>query len=525
MKLREYAKKQNITYKQAWRLYKTGKIQGFQLDKTGTIYVDEVNKNISLETKHLTGNDLSLTASFPHVFDNQFLTDGMIESVKDGKPTDFNSMSSFIRGEYLKSLIFNEQTILNRAFMINNKEVFQDIVGNTPNKAAFSKLLEEKALLPFLFFEKDIQDKPNFQVNEDGWKAFSEILENTNIYPLKMSWDDTNNVQMANSISRTYTAYIMAMQLVGQEIAVELNIKDTASFIKRLTDVSRFCLDEIEKTGKPVITRQKLYEKFVCIDNTNVAERHYDLSKPYWLELKTLFDMKYNVNIPDIVGANFLSSGRGNRSILRETDLSAASYPTFDVDLSKMFSGIYMDTFTSFGTPEDFSMLDLQDVLKIRHTQAWEYYMQELNSLKEQINDSVFAKLNMSINYSAFYERMKNLQEYIKHSFENNLSKKSQNSILIKIGGGEILIFPSEKKVLLKNEKNINQNSDNLIVRLNNGSIAHDMVSVKISDPKDNLLELLGSLKSRGYAIHRSQFEVKDSVDNEPKLLDETFMQ
>ncbi|MEZ0361282.1 MAG: IS607 family transposase, partial [Hydrogenobacter sp.] len=40
MKLSDYAKKLGISYKTAWRLFKEGKIKGFQLP-TGTIIVEE----------------------------------------------------------------------------------------------------------------------------------------------------------------------------------------------------------------------------------------------------------------------------------------------------------------------------------------------------------------------------------------------------------------------------------------------------------------------------------------------------
>lgn len=49
MKLLEYSKQNNITYKTAWNRFKAGKIQGAYLDESGHIVIPNNNDSLKFE--------------------------------------------------------------------------------------------------------------------------------------------------------------------------------------------------------------------------------------------------------------------------------------------------------------------------------------------------------------------------------------------------------------------------------------------------------------------------------------------
>ena len=57
MKLSDYAKKVGVSYKTAWRWFKDGKLDAYQMD-TGTIIVNETSNNLSkLSTASSVGSN------------------------------------------------------------------------------------------------------------------------------------------------------------------------------------------------------------------------------------------------------------------------------------------------------------------------------------------------------------------------------------------------------------------------------------------------------------------------------------
>lgn len=51
MKLSEYSKLNNVTYRTAWNRFKAGKIQGAYLDESGHVFIQEVDNENSSESE------------------------------------------------------------------------------------------------------------------------------------------------------------------------------------------------------------------------------------------------------------------------------------------------------------------------------------------------------------------------------------------------------------------------------------------------------------------------------------------
>src|SRR5947209_1024342 len=63
------------------------------------------------------------------------------------------SLKRLVRTEYLRALIHQRQVVINRAYLYNNRSIFQDYLQSGQNREAFKALLDEGILIPYLYTE------------------------------------------------------------------------------------------------------------------------------------------------------------------------------------------------------------------------------------------------------------------------------------------------------------------------------------------------------------------------------------
>ena len=273
----------------------------------------------------LTARDLRPMAVISQGLDNQYVPFDILQNIvgKQSRNDIKKSLSRLVRAEYLRSLLYGDQVIINRAYLINTPEINQDFILSSPFRDTFLELVKNGDIIPWLFNEKALDEKPSFGLDPAGWEAVRSLAEEKDIYRVRLSWEDQENITKTNQLSKTFTSYLMGMRIVADQIAEDLGIFDKRGFSDRLSDVTRFCLDTFDKTGRSVITRNQLYEKFICVDDTSIPDGIYDKDKPFSLYLKILFDLKYSVNLPDAFGIQaFTGRGLPSRSILHELDMN-----------------------------------------------------------------------------------------------------------------------------------------------------------------------------------------------------------
>jgi hypothetical protein len=235
-------------------------------------------------------------------------------------PAIDKQLRKLVRSEYIRSLINGQQVIFNRAYLYNSAAVAQDYAdkGN-PMREVFKELLAKETIVPFLLAEKTPVDPPAggrgvkpFGVTET-FQEWQEVCQEVRPRCLRLSWDDEENNQLLRmQLTRRLAGFARTMT----ENDIELYLKDLGldasaeeSFRQRLIDVERFCLD-LAYRNEP-ISRDALYKKFVVAgedpEQQNTAERRYDRSKPFAAELKQLFDLRYNCNLPDVLNGYLIT--------------------------------------------------------------------------------------------------------------------------------------------------------------------------------------------------------------------------
>lgn len=352
----------------------------------------------SIEFERLDIADLQSVPVVAQALDNQWIPRELLGPAFQAggiTPEIGKRLSKLVRSEYIRSLINGQQVILNRAFLYNSAVVAQDYTGKqNPMRGVFKEFLAKETIVPFLLAEHTPVDPPaggRGVVPYGVTKAFQEwqkVCQDVRPRCLRLSWDDEeNNQQLRMQLTRRLAGFARTMtendtQLYLKDLGLDKSAEK--SFRQRLLDVERFCLD-LAYRDEP-ISRDALYKKFIVVGDDpakqNTAERHYDRSKPFAAELKQLFDLRYNCNLPDALDGYLLTPVDSlPRTALQEL-AQMKKQPTIDgSDLVTLLKR------TAFGLVEQglnlpsMDILSLQDVAEIRRMDEWTMYIEHLKRL------------------------------------------------------------------------------------------------------------------------------------------------
>lgn len=289
-----------------------------------------------------------------------------------------------IRTEYLRSLINADQVVVNRAYLYNTPAVFRDFVDDGDERAAFRELVLSRALLPFLYNERTPADEPHYRVDPVGFAAWQRFCAETPPSCVRLSWDDDENARLGDiRLKRRFNMFITTMRQKDPLVfARGLNLGDGAAEELRLhlRRIARFQLDMEEEKG--FITRADLYREFVNVPGTTPAEGKFDGAKPYCAAIKQLFDLNYNVNLPDALNAFALTPvDSPPRTVLQEF-APAGRKTSLDADeLMRVIRNFAFEKVQAGLSIRSMHLLSLSDVVKVRRTDEWREYIQRMAEL------------------------------------------------------------------------------------------------------------------------------------------------
>ena len=480
-------------------------------------------------------NELDGLASAPQGLDGQYVP---LKYLQKKKPLSElqKDLEKEIRLEYFRSLIYSPQVIINRAYLFNTPPIYKDFVPDSPNRNTFLNFLENKWIIPWLYKETTLEEKPNFSIDPIGWEAVSSIIGEANIPYLRLSWDESENIRKVNRLSKEYTGYIMRMAMVAEPIAYSLGIKNKEtirSFSKKLIDVGKYCYEIFDKKNRKFITRDDLYKKYICFDGTKTVDGIYDYEKEFVKELKMVFDLKYNVNLPDSLGIQTLTGvDLPDRSALQEINLIIATTDSknYDIDLSSLFSNIILSRLSTEMWVDSINSLSLKNIHDIRETPEFQKFILEMRNLRKEANNAIVNKGNLeSLNNFAlsFIE----YQKVIASCSEKKRIEEIQPSIeiAVKIGGIILSIIPGSKILSVLGasisgfDAKLSEFSATIIVKgrnnhnVHDASISCDLFNSSLNEPKNQILKLIDHLKKNGYSIdYKKKWEKDNGTLEEP---------
>jgi len=341
---------------------------------------------MTVDFEKLTPGQLGKAAIVPQVLDGQWTPRKLLpEMIRDKKGLkDIKSKrKKHIRKEWRRALVYGEQVVINRAYIVNNDIVVDDY-NNKANRQHFKRLLNDRVIVPYLLYENSPDERPRFDIDEKRWKAWLSMLKDTYPACVRLNWADqkADLARMGSAFHR----YIKSLDTPNfpENLAAYLGIPQEGvdAFKKRVFDV----VDYATKVGREgeFVTRNMLYLNFVTAPGTPVDEGKYG-NGPFSADLKQIFDLKYNVNLPDAMGRYALTpedslprSALGDldetlqTQIITNENVQDILYALRQLNFEKIAQGLYINSLAN---------LSLSDVIEIRKMGEWGEYIRSIHDL------------------------------------------------------------------------------------------------------------------------------------------------
>jgi hypothetical protein len=94
----------------------------------------------------------------------------------------------------------SQQVIINRAFFINNRNVYRDFLHRGEQRTAFMDLLSSSVIVPYLVTESSPVQPQAFTVQSEGWQAWQRVISECSSSCLRLSWDHDENADTPGTI-------------------------------------------------------------------------------------------------------------------------------------------------------------------------------------------------------------------------------------------------------------------------------------------------------------------------------------
>lgn len=401
---------------------------------------------MSATFEKLTPAKLAKAAIVPQVLDNQWvpkkILKWMITKKKELKQVT-RSRKIHIRKEWRRALVYGEQVVVNRAYILNNQIVVDDY-DDKANREHFKALLNNRVIVPYLFSEESPDQKPIFDIGKKKWETWLEILKDTYPACVRLKWEDqkTDFEKMSSAFHR----YVKGLDTPGmpESLASYLELPQSMlpSFKKRIFEV----VDYVTKVGRDgkYVTRNMLYANFVTAPNTAVDDGKYG-NGLFSGELKQIFDLKYNVNLPDALGRYALTPEDSlPRSALGDLDETLRTNVVSEKNINNIISALRQLVFEKVTKGlyiNSLGYLSLKDVVEIRKMDEWNLYI-------KSVHDLLRNPLKFSDRSNELYIRFEALNRAISKYRERKFTEKWEPWVKFTLGVGlsavEIWINPAD---------------------------------------------------------------------------------
>ena len=415
----------------------------------------------------ITPQQLEAGATIPQALDNQYVSDEIYEEIVTQKkslldPIIKQKRDKEAKSEFIRSLVYSSQVIVNRAFLSSNELLYQYYLPNHEKDAlSFASLLNQGIIVPYLYQEHYLFDKHEFDITDTGARAneyLSQFLGE--VKSVRLAKDDKLNQTETQKLSFSFRNYFMGRHTLDptQQIAMieelvggkkEVTPELQKEFQKHLKILSRFSEDFYEEHG--FVNRNDLYKKFIVPPNKSTADGIFlkaDTQNPFRHEIKKLIDLKYNTNLPDALGRySFTPSGLPTRSALQDDfqigEIDSQKVNDFiDTELEKLTkeSIKFMEDSQKAMYLPLLSELSLSDVLEIRKLESWKNFIDKQSYILSN-------PLNIGDKYEDFQKAFEKFQShlstwfYTKYPHTMIKNKYSSRATIVLSLGGEVITY------------------------------------------------------------------------------------
>jgi hypothetical protein len=362
----------------------------------------------------LIGADsLEADAVVPQCLDNQFVSDRlfrdmMLRGVDFSDPEIVEAREQDFKTEFIRSLVYSSQVIVQRAFFRNSKFLYRYYQPHdVKNLQAFAKLMNEGAIVPYLFKESSLRDNLDFGLSSEGDLAMQNLLGEVgdDLVCVRLAVSDQANGKRADAMATDFgnklTRYA-SMNPGGAErlaVANELFISPEPlhvpgapeRFDEAMVELAVYALQAPQRL-KRTVSRQDVYRDNFAAEqrDENVVLGRYkrpSRDMPFLLELKKYVDLVYNSNLPDrLERYTFTPANMPSRTALQ--DAPGEGYEHDDIagalanpDVLEHLRRTFLAHTHKAMTLPILADLTIEDVWAIRRLPEWEAFKEAQTSI------------------------------------------------------------------------------------------------------------------------------------------------
>lgn len=335
----------------------------------------------------LTFKDLTRYPVMAQALDNQWLPGDLAAArqragAPPGRSPDDVAASS---AELRRALVNSGTLVVNRAYFLNNEAVYANYLPDAEpsERQAFVRLLNDQALVPFLYTERDPAARFAWTYDEQVHRAWGRLLaDDAEPTLVRFDWDDEANREATAEVSQFFSRQLPTLpRLHEAPLSKQLNISvKLARAMKEgiLTDIAVWAVRQDLYTP---ITRETVYREFLTRPGTEV--RHGLLREgKHIVPAKQLIDLLYNLGVPKASRITALTPpGSPPRSTLQELRDDVRPQETDPESIGLLLRDVFADALhRAVDGPNSYGSLSLADVTRLRTTEEWHSYVDSLDS-------------------------------------------------------------------------------------------------------------------------------------------------
>ncbi|MFE7596753.1 hypothetical protein [Streptomyces sp. NPDC057494] len=333
----------------------------------------------------LVFSDLTHYPVIAQALDNQWLPADLAEGRQEAHaPRRTPGAVAATAAELRRALVNSGTLVVNRAFFLNNEALYGNFGphADPDDRTSFARLLHDRAVVPYLFMERDGTEEFAFDHDQAAGHAWRRLItEESDPAFVRLDWDEDANRAGAARISRRFTRQLPGLKWLNPEdLAMDLGIpRELAEAMKTgiLQDVGRWASDQDPSLP---ITRNAVYKEFLTRPGT---DPYLNLLRDGAgiVPAKQLIDLMYNLGVPDASGLVALTPpGSPPRRTLQE-DVSPQARVQDPEAVGLLIRNLVADSLhRAVDGPNSYAGLSLADVVALRETGEWRTYISSLDT-------------------------------------------------------------------------------------------------------------------------------------------------
>jgi hypothetical protein len=416
--------------------------------------------------KLIVPDQLEADAVVPQCLDNQFVSEQTFEYMLANEIGYDDSIVQSMRetdtkNEFVRSLIYSSQVILNRAYMRNNEYIYKHFMPDSPDLSAAAALARGEVMIPYLFEENSLLDDVAWDKRPIGDQAIASLLDAAggNITCLRLAVDDERNKQATKILSQNFQQYLVRLKHYDEDqrniLAEELrgqnrSFRDDAEW----REFNR-CLDALADYAYNArdLRRHGLYQDFINKPGSNTSEGHFRKKgndSTFLFETKALIDLIYNTTLPDSLRRfTFTPLTLPSRAALQD-QISLAEKGTDwhkglpDDDVLDFIRRQFMAQTQNAMTLPLLAKLTMADIVEVRRIDEWEPF----RSAQTEILNNPLALHDLLPKFSKAFEQFQRaLSTWYRRKYADaETQERYANFVtfLLQLGGRTIIATHAE---------------------------------------------------------------------------------